>query len=255
MRRNSTEFFTSMLLVMVMIFTLMLSTTASAISYNPKIDYMSLMIKAAADGDIEQLEYAAECRNAKIEGMGLSYQPVSADQLLNDFEACTGFSLHKDYMAEMMKCCLNGDMSGGRDAAAKRNRKIIILGMSYPKWGFDDMFLLAKVIENEAGSSWLSQTWKMAVGEVVLNRVSSSKYPNTIYDVVYQSGQYAGVRSNRFANMLPSTGSASAAMSLVNGNRVFGDTSVLYQANFPQGYGTALRLYDSVLGSTYFCYG
>ena len=229
--------------------------TAHAVDYDPNVDYMKLMIIAAANGDTAALSEAAECRNAKIEGMNLSYAPVTSMELLQNFEACAGFSLQKDYMAEIVECCKTGDYDRGVDAAQKRNRKITILGLEYTKFTYDEFCTLAKIIHNEAGSSWLPMEWKMAVGEVVLNRVASSKFPNNIYDVVHQRGQYAGANSSRFASMTPSDGCIQAAVNLMNGERVFNDTRVLYQANFRQGNGVARAMYDSTLGTTYFCYG
>lgn len=53
-----------------------------------------------------------------------------------------------------------------------------------------DLYWLSRVIEAEAGGE--SQTCKQAVGEVILNRVHSPLYPNTIKDVIFQqdSGVY-----------------------------------------------------------------
>lgn len=42
-----------------------------------------------------------------------------------------------------------------------------------PQYSESDLMLLAKVIYAEAGSDFLSDEWKMCVGEVVLNRVAS----------------------------------------------------------------------------------
>ena len=42
----------------------------------------------------------------------------------------------------------------------------------------------------EAGSAWLSMEWKMAVGEVLLNRVASPEFPDTLAGCAFQPGQY-----------------------------------------------------------------
>ena len=113
--------------------------------------------------------------------------------------------------------------------------------------------LLAKVIYAEAGSEFLSDEWKMCVGEVVLNRVASPEFPNTIYDVVYQQGQYQGARSGYIASLTPSERCIDIAKRLLNGERIM-EPSVVFQANFKQGSGVYKALYDSHLGWTYFCY-
>ena len=116
-----------------------------------------------------------------------------------------------------------------------------------------DLMLLAKVIYAEAGSEFLSDEWKMCVGEVVLNRVASPEFPNTIYDVVYQQGQYQGARSGYIASLTPSERCIDIAKRLLNGERIM-EPSVVFQANFKQGSGVYKALYDSRLGWTYSCY-
>lgn len=227
--------------------------TVAAASYDPKVDYMELMIKAAIAGDQDALEDAAQLRNEKIKGENMSWTPVSSQELLDTFESRVGFSLDTDYMAQMVSAVYSGDYNSGVDAAKKRNIKISYLGMGYQKFTYDEFVLLAKVIQTEAGSSWLSMDWKMAVGEVVLNRVASSKFPNTIYDVVYQPGQYAG--KSGYNGMILRDSCIRAAVNLMNGQRVFGDPSVLYQGKSVQGRGVARTFHDSVLGNEYFCYG
>lgn len=60
-----------------------------------------------------------------------------------------------------------------------------------------DRYLLANLIYCEAGGEpYIGQ---VAVGSVVMNRVLSSVYPNTVTGVIYQSGQFSPVASGRLA--------------------------------------------------------
>lgn len=52
----------------------------------------------------------------------------------------------------------------------------------------DDVTLLAALIQCEAGNE--SYEGQLAVGAVVMNRVRSGAYPGSIYDVIYQRGQF-----------------------------------------------------------------
>lgn len=122
-----------------------------------------------------------------------------------------------------------------------------------PQYSESDLMLLAKVIYAEAGSDFLSDEWKMCVGEVVLNRVASPEFPNTIPDVVYQPGQYHGARSGYIASLIPSERCIEIARRLLDGERIM-EPSVVFQANFKQGSGVYKALYDNNLGWTYFCY-
>ncbi len=60
-----------------------------------------------------------------------------------------------------------------------------------------DRYLLANLIYCEAGGE--PYEGQVAVGAVVINRVLSSVYPDTIVGVIYQSGQFAPVASGRLA--------------------------------------------------------
>lgn len=60
-----------------------------------------------------------------------------------------------------------------------------------------DRYLLANLIYCEAGGE--SYSGQVAVGSVVMNRVLSSVYPDTVTGVVYQSGQFSPVASGRLA--------------------------------------------------------
>ena len=83
-----------------------------------------------------------------------------------------------------------------------------------------DQTLLAALIHCEAAGE--SYEGKLAVGSVVMNRVASSYYPNSIAGVIYQSGQFSPVASGRFATVLASGGasadSSRAASEVLAGN-------------------------------------
>lgn len=83
-----------------------------------------------------------------------------------------------------------------------------------------DLELLSTIIYCEAGNQ--SYEGQLAVGSVIMNRVASSSFPNSISGVIYQSGQFSPVASGRFAHALAAgLGShcTSAAQAVLNGNR------------------------------------
>lgn len=53
-----------------------------------------------------------------------------------------------------------------------------------------DLEYLALVIYQEAGGDMYSDTTRLMVGTVVMNRVADERYPDTIFDVILQRGQY-----------------------------------------------------------------
>lgn len=84
-----------------------------------------------------------------------------------------------------------------------------------------ELYLLGAIIQCEAeGEPYLGQ---LAVGSVVLNRVKSSKFPNTITEVVYQKKQFSPVASGRLAYRLQAGVNDScmkAAVEVLNGTSV-----------------------------------
>ena len=74
--------------------------------------------------------------------------------------------------------------------------------------------LLAKVIYGEARGE--PYTGQVAVGAVVMNRVKSSQFPNTISGVVYQSGAFDAVSDGQI-NLTPDATAKKAAQDALNG--------------------------------------
>lgn len=61
----------------------------------------------------------------------------------------------------------------------------------------NDLKYMAAIIFCEAGNQ--SYAGKVAVGCVVMNRVHSSKFPNSILRVIKQPGQFSPVRQGKFS--------------------------------------------------------
>lgn len=64
----------------------------------------------------------------------------------------------------------------------------------------EEIYLLAAIIQCESESE--PYIGKIAVGNVVMNRVKSTRFPNTITGVVYQKGQFSPAASGRLAYRL-----------------------------------------------------
>lgn len=83
----------------------------------------------------------------------------------------------------------------------------------------EETLLLAALIQAEADNQ--GSSGRLAVGSVVMNRVASSKFPNSIAGVIYSSGQFAPVTSGRVALILangPNSGCQYAAAQAIAGN-------------------------------------
>ena len=77
-----------------------------------------------------------------------------------------------------------------------------------------DLYLLAKCIYAEARGE--SYTGQVAVGAVILNRVASSKFPNTISGVIYQKNAFTAVSDGQI-NLSPDKTAMNAATDALNG--------------------------------------
>lgn len=194
------------------------------VTYDKDVNYLQEMYLTALDGSLYALKIGAiyeKQRNLKIQNEGLEYLPTSL------------FSSNLDAETIVEK---------------------IHAYMNLSTYTEEDLLLLSKVIEIEAGSAWLSDSWKLAVGEVVLNRVDSPEFPDTIKDVIEQPGQYYGKNSTYFKSVIPSEKSVELTRYLLEGNRSF-PKSVVFQSNYASlGSGNYVTYTDKYLGSSYFNY-
>lgn len=87
-------------------------------------------------------------------------------------------------------------------------------GTSSNNTNSNDLNLLARLIYGEARGE--SYTGQVAVGAVVLNRVKSSSFPNTIAGVIYQSGAFDAVSDGQI-NLTPNSTAKKAAQDALNG--------------------------------------
>lgn len=77
-----------------------------------------------------------------------------------------------------------------------------------------DLYLLARLVHGEARGE--PYKGKVAVAAVVLNRVKSSDFPNTIAGVIYQRGAFDAVSDGQI-NLTPDNESIKAAQDAMNG--------------------------------------
>ena len=89
-----------------------------------------------------------------------------------------------------------------------------------------DLDILAKIIYAEAHGE--SYQGKVAVGAVVLNRVRSPRYPNTIKGVVFARNQFTPVSSGTYYSAKPGTEEYNAAKEALSGIDPTNDALTFY---------------------------
>lgn len=157
--------------------------------------------KAALEKDKEELDsYKAQvvAEQSQVSGLVSKANKSLADTAnqISDAEAAArayeqkikeqeeNVSILKAKLAEELRMAELAAQSGWRD-------------ISEVSFAEGDRYLLANLIYCEAGAE--PYNGQIAVGAVVMNRVLSSVYPNTIVGVIYQSGQFSPVASGRLA--------------------------------------------------------
>ena len=119
-----------------------------------------------------------------------------------------------------------------------------------PVWSYTqaDLDLLARLIYCEMGCSWIPDEQQRKVGSVVLNRMASELYPDTLQEVIYQPGQYSPAASGWLESVTADDKARQNAQWLLeNGSILPG--GVLGQSTVALGTVHS-SYYDAVLGTT-----
>lgn len=121
--------------------------------------------------------------------------------------------------------------------AAKASVRAVATQNAPTSASVDDTTLLAAIIQCEAGSE--PYEGKVAVGAVVLNRMRSGSWPNSISGVIYQSGQFSPVRNGALSRALSggniSSSCKSAAAEALAGSDPTGGKMYFHRANGRDG--------------------
>lgn len=117
-----------------------------------------------------------------------------------------------------------------------------------PNYTQEDINLLAEVMYHE---NWNTDSEHLAAyytGAVVMNRVNSKDWPNTIKEVLYQKGQYSTTKKF-FTKEIPAECYELAEMILRDGTPDVPE-NVIFQSMQKLGKGTWKKV-----NTDYFCYG
>ena len=185
------------------------------------------------------------CRRCDTQDVIAAEEQIASNIEERNAAAQTEDTLHMtapDWEKMLVDAAVNGDERVGADAAA-------VLDCGYT---FDDLYLLAKILEKEAGDDWPDAPI-LAVADVILNRRASVDYPDTIRGVLYQPAQYEPVYWTGWEAFNPSERFVLLAKRALEGEHAI-PADAMYQALFPQGTITYMTYYDEALGTTtYFC--
>ena len=118
-----------------------------------------------------------------------------------------------------------------------------------PSYSDDDLYWLSRIISAESRGEPMDG--KIAVGNVVLNRVASPDFPNTIYGVIFDArwgGQFEPAR-NGTIYQTPTQESVEAARRCLEGANVVGDCLYFFAPALAQNFWVAEnRKYVTTIG-------
>ena len=147
--------------------------------------------------ELENFELETEIEKSKVAGL-ISQVSVKIDDYSDQIDDAEKKAL--EYEKELKKSeedlkvlrkRLEEELRRSREAAQGKWRTI-----DQVTFADGDRKLLANLIYCEAGGE--PYEGKLAVGAVVINRVLSGQFPDTVLGVIYQKGQFSPVASGRF---------------------------------------------------------
>ena len=201
-----------------------LSQYVTVRGYDPEVDYMRAMKQALEDGSPYAMEVGAlyeQQRNLKIQELELPQEQTAYFSQYGEAE-------------EILEAMAQAEAPKAAYTQA-------------------DLDLLSRLIYAEAGCTWIPDWVQRMVGSVVLNRVESQYYPDTIREVIYQPGQYAPTWDGSLQKTPDARTIENARYLLEHGSicpeNVVGQNSII------TGSGVYTSYQDPILGTTvYFCY-
>lgn len=149
-----------------------------------------------------------------------------------------------DTMAEILNLNLVRDeQTGYIRLYTQQGQAYITPGSVY--YNNDDFYWLSRIIYSESGNQPLAG--KIAVGNVVMNRVASYKFPNTVKGVIFQTNQFSPASSGAIYRE-PNWDSVVAAKLVMDGAVVL-DNALFFNVAGLNSYASRNRAYVATIGA------
>ncbi len=185
--------------VVILAVTLLVASILFSLAYSQSTDAFAMTLKKGVSGDsVKQMQQALNDKGYWV-GTPDGVFGAGTEAGLKKFQAENG---------------LTADGIAGVKTLEKLGIAKSTTASNNAGYSDSDVYLLAKTIHAEArGESYIGQ---VAVGAVILNRVKSPEFPNTISGVVYQPWAFTAVHDGQI-NLEPDEQSIRAAKDALNG--------------------------------------
>lgn len=155
------------------------------------------------DAEVQDGWIAVECQGKT------AYLCADYAEVTQDIKTAMTLQEEQEMIAAQEAAKREAEEKAAAEKAAQASASSSVSADSGISSSVDDATLLAALIYCEAGGE--SYEGQLAVGAVVVNRVQSGAYPNSISGVIYQSGQFTPASSGKLARVL-ANGSGNSCM-------------------------------------------
>lgn len=156
-----------------------------------------------------------------------------------------------DYDGMLLKAASEGDLDFGRSVQELMLRKAEEDKLACEPLSFDRLYLLSRAVSSRFGGSRYSDELRLCMGELLLNRLASPDFPDTLEEVVLSAVDEGLISREAFEACLhPDRSSAAAALRLLRGERMM-DSDVVYMSSEKRS-GVYSMFCSSIWGNTYF---
>jgi len=119
----------------------------------------------------------------------------------------------------------------------------------------EEIEIFERIVEAEVGGT--NYEGKLAVANVILNRVQSSRFPNTLKEVVFAKKQFSPVSDGRYYTVKVSETTKQVVQDALNGSRIIGEDALYFCTPTAPGRGwfeTDLRKIEYIAPHNFYGY-
>lgn len=147
-------------------------------------------------------------------------------------------------LARVFNLTVDYDAATGQVLLGHREGEQPYLTSGEDAYNSETMLWLSRIIHAESGNQPLEG--KIAVGNVVMNRVRNPKFPNTLYDVLFQKNQFSPASSGSIYRE-PNAESVVAAKLVLDGAQVVPE-ALFFNGAGARSYASRNRAYVTTIG-------